>query len=301
MDVPPVEAEAAARALTTCNAALGAGKCALASEGSSAHWYAVVRFDPERREVLTIQLYDGSLDGLRVASSQLEFEDRDTELERWGSAGVVVAALVAAQNAAPLEPQLKPEPPPPPVVEARRAQPTVQPRPRLIPVRPVWLRMDLGATGGSEIENGALRFGPLARLGLGFSELPVFVFGSGAYTIRGSGAPDMTWATASLGFGAHVGFAHAALALDVRAEGVLESVTIHATSGARADSAERTRWGPRFGLDLSGYFAKNLALVGGVEAAVLRPGVDIQVADQVVSRLPPFSWGFISAVRYDFR
>jgi hypothetical protein len=54
-------------------------------------------------------------------------------------------------------------------------------------------------------------------------------------------------------------------------------------------------------LDLSGYFAKNLALVAGVEAAALLPAVDIHVGGEEADRLPPFNWGFISVVRYDFR
>ncbi|HTA91603.1 MAG TPA: hypothetical protein VK745_18595 [Polyangiaceae bacterium] len=297
VDVPPVEAEVAQRALTTCNAALGADRCAFASVGAVAHWYAVVRVDPERKAVLTIQLYDGSAEGVRVASSALEFKDRDTELERWASAGVVVAALVAAQTA----PSPEPAPPPAPVVAPPTVLPKRQPRPTLVALRPVWLRMDLGATGGSEIQSGALRFGALSRLGLAFSEIPAVVFGSAAYTVRGSGTPDLTWFTASLGFGAHVGFGHDRGALDVRTEGVVESVTIHATEGARTDTAQRTRLGPRFGFDLSGYIAKDLALVAGIEAAVLRPGVMIAVGGLPADRLPPFNWGFISAVRYDFR
>jgi hypothetical protein len=298
VDAAPVEVETAQRALATCNAALGPEKCVLASDGVSAHWYAVVRFDPERKAVLTIQLYDGSTQGIRVASSELEFKDRDTELERWASAGVVVAALVAAQTSIPQEPEPKPTPvaPVPPV----RQPPRPVPRVRLVPVEPVWLRMDLGATGGSEIEHGALRFGAFGRVGLAFREVPVFAFGSAAYTVRGAGAPDLTWLTTSLGFGVHVGFAERA-ALDVRTEGVLESVTIHASNSSGAASAERTRLGPRFGLDLSGYFAKNLALVAGLEAAVFLPRVEIFVGGTEVNQLPPFNWGFISAVRYDFR
>jgi len=90
-------------------------------------------------------------------------------------------------------------------------------------------------------------------------------------------------------------------ALDVRTEGVFESVTIHASNSSGSASAERTRLGPRFGLDLSEYFAKNLALVAGVEAAVFLPRVEIFVGGSEVNQLPPFNWGFISAVRYDFR
>lgn len=299
VDVPPAEATAVARTLATCNAALGPQECALASEGAAGHWYAVVRFDPERHSVLTIRLFDGSTEGPEVASSELAFKDKDSELERWASAGVVVAALVAAQTSEATAP--KPPPTAAPVAPAPPAPTPARGRPKLVAPRPVWLRLDLGATGGSEIDSGALRFGALTRFGLALREVPVFAFGSAAYTVRGAGTPDLTWLTAAAGCGVHVGFAHELGALEVRSEAVIESVTIHATDAGRSESARRTRLGPRFGLDLAGYFAKNLALVAGVEAAVLRPGVVISVAGHDVDRLPPFNWGFISAFRYDFR
>jgi len=297
VDVPPVEAEAVARTLTTCNAALGPEECGLASGGAAGHWYAVVRFDPERHSVLTIRLFDGSTEGPEVATSELAFKEKDSELERWASAGVVVAALVAAQTSEataskPPPPTATPIPPPPPAPLRR---------PKLVALRPVWVRLDLGATGGSEIDSGALRFGALTRFGLALREVPVFAFGSAAYTVRGAGTPDLTWLTAAAGCGVHVGFAHELGAIEVRSEAVIESVSIHATDGSRSEGVRRTRLGPRFGLDLAGYFAKDLALVAGVEAAVLRPGVVISVAGHEVDRLPPFNWGFISAFRYDFR
>jgi len=301
VDVPAAEAAAVARTLATCNAALGPRECGLASEGGAGRWYAVVRFDPERHSVLTIRLFDGSAEGPEVASSELAFKDRDSELERWASAGVVVAALVAAQTSEAAAPTPPSPPTPVPMAPPPRA-PTPPPRrPKLVALHPVWVRLDLGATGGSEIDSGALRFGALTRFGLALREVPVFAFGSAAYTVRGAGTPDLTWLTAAAGCGVHVGFAHELGALEVRSEAVIESVTIHATDGNHSDSARRTRLGPRFGLDLAGYFAKDLALVAGVEAAVLRPSVVISVAGQGVDRLPPFNWGFISAFRYDFR
>jgi len=303
MDVPPIQAEAAQRALTTCNAALGAEQCGLASEGVVARWYAIVRFDADRRTVLTIELLDGGGAHPRVASSQLEFKDSDSERERWASAGVVVAALVAAQTALPAD--AKPAPPvttdskPVPHPHPGKRQ---RPRPaRPVPARPLWLRVDVGATGGSEIEQGALRLGAISRVGVAFSELPVFAFGSLAYTVRGRGTPELTWLTASVGFGVYVALDHGRYALDVRTEGVLESVGIRASDGTRTESTQRTRMGPRFGLDLGAYVAKNLALLVGAEAAAFRPGLDISIGGREVSRLPPFNWGFISAVRYDFR
>ena len=300
VDVPPIEASAAASMLSTCNAALGAQHCAIASSEATGQWYAVVRFAADRNTVFTIELRDGTASGRPVATSQLEFKERDSERERWASAGVVVAALVAAQSAAGNEPSSKPA--------AREAVPAPAPIRPAAPTRPPapvqrrsWLRLDLGATGGSENEQGALRAGPLARLGLAFSGLPVFAFGSAAYAVRASGTPDSTWLTGSLGFGVRIGFAQQRAALELRTEGVLESVSFHASDATRSQRARRTRWGPRLGLDVSGSLTKNLALVLGGEVAALHPGVDIAVGGQNVDRLPPFAWGFISLVRYDFR
>ena len=132
-----------------------------------------------------------------------------------------------------------------------------------------------------------MRFGPFGRVGVAFSGSPLFVFASGAYTIRAAGTPDMAWVTGSLGFGAHVGFARERLALEVRTDAVLESVNIHASDGARAENASRTRVGPRFGLDFAANFAKKLDFVAGLEVAALRPRVDIDVAGTGRSGLPP--------------
>jgi hypothetical protein len=162
--------------------------------------------------------------------------------------------------------------------------------------------VDLGITAGSEVRSTPLRVGPLARFGLAFASVPVFALASGAYTVRGSGSTDLTWVTGSLGAGVRAAFAQERAALEVRSELVLETVGIQATDGERTESARRTRFGPRFGLDLSGYWAKNWALVVGAEAGVLGPRVVIDVLSVGQSEeLPPFVWGLLSAVRYDFR
>ena len=297
VDVPAVEATASASVLSTCNAALGAQHCAIAGPDVSGQWYARVRFAPDQSTVFSIELYDGDPSGTPVATSRLEFKERDSERERWASAGVVVAALVAAQSSADREPHpppSSPAPPPAPPVIAPVVRPPVA-------RRLYWMRVDLGATAGSENDSGAVRVGPLARFGLALSELPVFFTGGAAYTVRGSGTPDSTWLTGSLGAGLRLGFAQQRGALELRGEGVLESVTFHASDGGRSAHARRTRGGPRLGLDLSGYLTKNLALLAGAEATVLHPGVDVAVAGEQVDRLPPFAWGLLSALRYDFR
>ena len=300
VDVPPGEAAAAARTLATCNAALGPRQCALAGSDfgaeSQARWYAVVRYGSGGHINLTIELYEGTRDGARVASSELEFKERDAPEERWASAGVVVAALVLAQTAIPAS------------TERRPVLSPLAPREPALPTRPPaaksssWVRVDLGATVGSEVRSSPLRGGPFGRLAVMFSGLPVFAFTSGAYTVRSSKSTDLAWLTSSVGVGAQVRFAHQRAALEVRTEAVLETVGIQATDGARTENARRTRFGPRFGLDLSGYWAKNWALVAGAEAGALGPRVVIDVRGQsAAEELPPFVWGFLSGLRYDFR
>ena len=300
VDVPPIEASAAVSLLSTCNAALGAQHCAIVGPEVSGKWYAVVRFAPEQSTVFRIELHDGAPNGAQVAASQLEFKDRDSERERWASAGVVVAALVAAQSAGESQPSPKPEPPPSPKPPVTPVPPHTPPAPRSVQPR-VWARMDLGATLGSENQSRALRGGPLGRVGLVFADVPVFAVGSVAYTVRGSGSPDSTWFSGALGFGVRIGFARQRGAVELRTEGVLETVTISASDDSRTAHARRTRFGPRLGLDLSGYLMKNLALVAGAEAAALHPAVHITVAGADADRLPPFAWGFVSLLRYDFR
>src|SRR3954469_17346100 len=101
VDVPPLEAATAARSIATCNAALGPDQCILSGHNSEtdppARWYAVLHYADEGQARLTIELYDGNRAGNRIASSQLEFKERDSAEERWASAGEVVAALVLAQ------------------------------------------------------------------------------------------------------------------------------------------------------------------------------------------------------------
>ena len=300
IDVPPIEAAAVACTLSTCNAALGPEQCVLsgsnAGSDSAARWYAVVRYGSAGQARLTIELYEGKREGGRVASSELEFKERDSQEERWASAGVVVAALVLAQPAIPS--RNEPRPAPVPVATAQpaalgRAQSAVRPSP--------WLRLDLGVTAGSEVRGAPLRGGPFGRFGIVLSGTPVFACVSGAYTVGSSESTDLSWTTGSLGGGLRVSFARQRAAFEARGELVLETLRIQATDGERSESARRTRWGPRLGLDFSGYWAKNWALVVGAEAGVLGPRVVIDVNGGQSEELPPFVWGLLSAVRYDFR
>src|SRR3954462_5993433 len=113
VEVPPVEAATAARTIATCNAALGPEQCVLSGTNAAsdppAYWYAVVRYADDGQARLSIELYAGNRAGSRIASSELEFKPRDSEQERWASAGVVVAALVLAQPLDRARPEIPPE------------------------------------------------------------------------------------------------------------------------------------------------------------------------------------------------
>src|SRR6185369_10077547 len=307
IDVPPIEASTAARTIATCNAALGPEQCLLASGNAGANpesrWYAVVRYGSDGEARLTIELYDGDRERVRasgravprVAISELEFKERDSPEERWASAGVVVAALVLAQplDRAPVEQRSEPA-----AVAAVKPSEPIRPGPAAHRTR--WLRLELGATVGSEERSAPLRVGPLARVALAFADVPLVVLASGAYTVQSSRGTDLSWVTGALGAGVRIGFAQERAALEARGEAVIETLGIEASDGQRSESARRTRFGPRLGLDLSGHFSKNWALVVGAEGGVLGPRVVIEVAGET-RELPPFAWGLLSAVRYDFR
>jgi hypothetical protein len=291
VDVPPVEVALAERTLATCNAVLGSEQCVLSGADGASRWYAVVRYGLDGKTKLTIELYERNRGGSRVASSELEFKESDPKEERWASAGVVVAALVLAQPAEQNDPEQGPARAP---AGAELSAPTAQ-QPALR--RTPWLRLDLGVAGGSSW----WRLGPFARLGVAFADRPLFAFGSAAYTFtKFDGTKELKWLTGSLGAGARVYFAEPGAALDFRAELVLETLGIQATDGERSESARRTRFGPRFGVDLSAYFAPNWAILLGVEAGVMSPRIVLEVAGQT-QELRPLDWGTVIAIRYDFR
>src|SRR6185295_10358186 len=94
---PPALAQAA---IDGCDGALGAGQCRLTRDRapSLGEFYALVRFENDELEVVRVELYRGSPPGAALEVRELHFAERDTPLERSTSVGVVIAALVAAQE-----------------------------------------------------------------------------------------------------------------------------------------------------------------------------------------------------------
>src|SRR5262245_27870270 len=97
-DLPPVVAQAA---VTECRNALGSERC-IASQAKHTiipDWYAIIRSDAVKQGRLRIEFRRSAPSGELVAQRILSFSERDPERSRWVSAELVVAALLAAEDA----------------------------------------------------------------------------------------------------------------------------------------------------------------------------------------------------------
>src|SRR3954471_2758684 len=116
---PPTEPAVVQAVAQSCEDAIGEGRCRAALELSSASvvtWYALIRVEDPSLPWLKIEFHDRNPSGALIETRTLSFSERDTAASRWASAGAVIAAFVAARDAAgaPPPPPPRPLPPPPP-------------------------------------------------------------------------------------------------------------------------------------------------------------------------------------------
>jgi hypothetical protein len=286
---PEPPAELARAAVDGCNGALGAGSCRLSGSGRAegGEFYALVREDPERSGVFTIELRARRRDGRVLETRELTFAEHDTPIERSTSLGVVIAALVAAQER---RERAAPKPVP------------VRPAPHRVPAAPRvrTLRIDLGLTVAHALEESPVQLGGLGRLSLVLPPLPLFLTAAAGYESRLEGQPSVAWLVGAAGLGVRVGSLRAPLGLELRSEMVVERVAIGADdpAGEGHEDAARWRFGPRWGIEGVWSWTESLGLLAGAQLTVLRPSVVVELQDEVVETAPAFSWGFILGVRY---
>jgi hypothetical protein len=283
-DPPPALARAA---IDGCDGALGAGRCQLVGErGAIGDFYAIVHFEGEALEVVRVEFRRRSPDGVLLEVRELHFTEQDTARARSTSVGVVIAALAAAH-----ERRTAPRPAPP-IAKPR------PPEPKRLPSRTEFLRLDVGATAVNVLEESPLGLGAQARGSLLFE--PMFVMASFGYERKLDDSPRVTWLVGGMGMGVRVGSTAAPLAAELRTElvGTWLEVAAEQTAPPRQESDTRLRFGPRLGLDAIWAASTELGLVMGVQGAVLRPAVTIDVGGQTVERAPAFSWGGFLGLRW---
>jgi hypothetical protein len=287
---PEPPAELAQAAIAGCNGALGPGSCRLAQAGApeAGEFHALVRADPARPGVFTIELRSPQRDGRVLEIRELRFAERDTPLERSTSLGVVIAALVAAQ-------ERRDRVAPKPAVPVRAPTPEVRPTPRRRT-----LRIDLGLTVTHALEDSPVQLGGLGRVSLVLDPMPLFLSAAAGYESRLEAQPAVAWLVGSAGLGVRVGSLWAPLAAELRSELVVQRVAIEAENPAGAGQAGATRWrlGPRWSAEGVWSWSESMGLLAGAQLTVLRPSIVIEVGNEVVERALPGSWGLFLGLRY---
>jgi len=277
-------------AVTGCRNALGSERC-IASEAEHAvnpDWYAIIRSDAVEQGRLRIEFRKSASSGELVAQRILSFSERDPENSRWVSAGLVVAALVAAEDAAE-------KPSPIGVPPARDRAPLAPGRHEL------GSGIDAGALLGPALLQGPYRIGGFGRGWIGSRSSGVI----GALTLRYAergGTPTLTWWSISGGVGARLGVWQSVMTVDVLGELVAERMSASAsdpTSG-RDDHGAQGRFGGRLGANVAARLGPGFRLLTGVDATALTPAVDVQVKGATVGREPAVRFAFTAGARVDF-
>jgi hypothetical protein len=288
---PPAASAVVQQVARSCEQAIGDGRCRDAAELGEATvvtWYALIRSEDPSVPELRIEFHDRNAAGALIETRALSFSERDTPESRWESAGAVIAAFVAARDAAGVPPLPRPLPLPPP-----------PPAPLPEPEHPLAWNVDLALFTGPGLDRGAYRWGGLGR---GYVALPQAPRVLGLVSFRYAERPGdlaLAWWSASCGMGARLGGRTTPMSVELTGELAFERLMMSAVDGltARTEEAAQNRFGGRLSLNLALRVAGNLALVAGAEATALRPSVAIAVGDDASGRAPAVGFAFSAGLR----
>jgi hypothetical protein len=289
VEVPGETGIAAPIVSTSCEAAVGAGRCPIARSlepSSIVAWYAVVRSDDATGTRMKVELRDRSATGVLIETRDLVFAEHDKSESRWASVGAVIAALVAARDSTervPVAPRAA-EVPPPPVVEARPAP---------------WA-VDLLAVTGPALDRSPFRWGGALRGFVGFPRAPAAIGTVSLRYAQRAGDLDLTWVSGSAGIGARVGDGDSPIGFDFTGELVYERMSITGRDAAtgREESSQENRFGGRLAVHSAVRIWQSLAFVVGGDVSALRPAVDITLLDVRAGREPSIAFAASAGVRW---
>jgi hypothetical protein len=289
VDVPGDMGSVAPIISASCEAAVGAGRCPMASSLGPANvvaWYAIVRSDDSAATHLWVDLRDRSATGALIETRALVFADYDDSKSRWASVGAVIAALVAARDS--------PE-------RAAPATHTVEAPPRAIEApAPRW-GVDLLALTGPALDHGAFRWGGSLRGFVGLPAAPAMIASASLRYAQRAGELDLSWVSGSAGIGARLGDVSSRFSLDLTGEMVYERMSITGRNAVTGNegSSQQSRFGGRLGGRAAvRAWAAGLAFVLGVDVTALRPAVEITVADVQAGREPALGYTLAAGLRF---
>ncbi|HEX3852910.1 MAG TPA: hypothetical protein VHW01_18230 [Polyangiaceae bacterium] len=219
----------------------------------------------------------------------MAFSERDLPESRWATAGLIIAGLVAAEDAlarSSVQARVQPEPEP------------QQPRPPASPPEWRW-GLDAGALTGQGLQQGPYRVGAFARAWATTGSGLV-----GAATLRYAergGDLSLTWWSFATGIGARFGPSRGVLGAELIGDLVLERMLVSAQdpASARVDHGSQSRFGGRLGLNATVELTKGLRFLVGTDVSALTPAVDIAVNSRLAANEPVVRFAFSAGLRAD--
>jgi hypothetical protein len=291
VELPPdTSDEAAARVIESCQAALGPNECTLAKDGTDAEWHAAVTWEGMR---LRVTLEQSQMRGTEVARRELEFSPSDSEEQRWVAAGLMVAALTAAQSK-PEEPKEDEKP---------LEQPKARKEPAMVaepPPAPVVLHgvVDVGGLVGRGLRASEPKLGILVR---GWLTLNASRLGATASLRVASsfGDPELRWYGGSAGIAARVTDWSSPFGLEFVGELLLEQ----AQARAMREDVEQVmtsswRGGGQLGVVASYGLARWFVPWVAADLSAVRPELEVRVADRSVGTEGDVRWAFSLGGRF---
>lgn len=264
-------------ALSSCEAVLGEGACQ-AEATEEPLFLAEMSW---QEQWLLVRLRRAGDETTWLVERRLEFSENDQPKQRWVAAGLLIAALTAAEHhklslekpEVPAEPELEPEPPAPVLAETVLAVPPLA-------VRPSPFRLDGGVRLGPGPGEPSLRLGGLLR----FSWFPrTWGLTLATNTELSVATPaEILWVSGAAGAGVRLTQPEASWDLRLLGEGVLQWVQVGARQGPAREQSQLTRGGARLALDSSWATGGPLHPWLNLEASYLLPSWDLQVASRPV-------------------
>jgi hypothetical protein len=295
--------------VASCSATLGRGRCRPGAQGDPEEpsvWYAVVVWlDAEHLRARVQFRRRGEL----WAQRDVEFNATDSTEQRERALGLIVAAYaMGSQASAPEDAATRPDEPAPKVAPV-----PARPAPKGVPggvrdegpredetASPSSYGVDTGVFLGPGLDRGASRVGILVRPWLRPFTAPLV----GLVQVRGSMRPDdplVTWLSASLGVGGRLEPRDSLVAVELHLEAVGERLIASAedASGTR-ESKGVYRFGGRVGGELQIPQRTPVSGFVGVESSLLRPRVDVSVANRSVGSEPAVGWAVLLGLRTSY-
>ena len=274
---PAATPSSTAALVQACDEAVQQGHCALSRPGADParpDAIAIVSWRMPNQEHVRVEVGVREAPGTQWAVRELDFRNEDSLIERWRSAGLVIATLVGSLTK---HDELAPQASAP----ARTVRPT-----------PASGWVGVGPEVGPAMQEGSWRPGLWVNGAWAFRPLPLYLGLAADYSLRGTDQHGVTAQWLTVGAGAGL-FASSSFNLQVGVglEAIVEYLhveALHPVTGARAGRGSATP-GVRATLDLSWPSDRGVCAVGGFQWWRLEAGTVVRVADETADRSPP--WG----------